>query len=117
MDVARGRPTHAFPEPSAPPGPAPRAVRAVDDGDGGPPGSAPRRYTAPAARDDPQREAHLGAVLQALRGGPLHRDELGAPGRRGGLGPGRLDAVVAHGLATGVLVETDDGAVRARYAD
>jgi hypothetical protein len=32
------------------------------------------------------------------------------------VGPGRLDAVVAHG-ATGVLVEAGDGAVRARYAD
>jgi hypothetical protein len=33
------------------------------------------------------------------------------------VGPGRLDAVVAHGVATGVLVEAGDGAVRARYAD
>ena len=29
----------------------------------------------------------------------------------------RHPAVVAHGVATGVLVEAGDGAVRARYAD
>ena len=48
---------------------------------------------------------------QARRGGRL----LTGPVRR--VGPGRLDAVVAHGVATGVLVEAGDGAVRARYAD
>ena len=76
-----------------------------------------RRYTAPPVTDDPQREAHLGAVLQALAGGPLGRAELGRRVDADGWGPGRLDAVVDHGVATHVLVETDDGAVRTRYAD
>jgi hypothetical protein len=77
---------------------------------------ARRRYAAPLPDGDTRREAHLGAVLQALAGGPLRRDELE---RRVGAtewGAGRLDAVVDHGLATHVLVE-DDGVVRARYAD
>ena len=76
-----------------------------------------RRYTVPPTDDDPQREARLGAVLEALRGGALHPDELGARVGAAGWGPGRLDAVVAHGVASGVLVETDGGAVKARYAD
>jgi hypothetical protein len=76
-----------------------------------------RRYTAPPADDDPRREAHLGAVLEALRGGPLRRDELGARVGAADWGPGRLDAVVAHGVAAGILLETDGGAVKARYAD
>ena len=76
-----------------------------------------RRYSAPSADDDPQREARLGAVLEALRGGALRRDVLGAQVGAPDWGPGRLDAVVAHGVATGVLVETDGGAVQARYAD
>jgi len=76
-----------------------------------------RRYTVPPTDDDPQREARLGAVLEALRGGALHSDELGARVGAAGWGPGRLDAVVAHGVASGVLVETDGGAVKARYAD
>ena len=107
--------TQASPEPSAPSGPAPRRAGG-DDGEAARP-SAPRRHTAPAAVDDPLREAHLGAVLQALAGGPLHRDELARRVDGGGWGPGRLDAVVDHGLATRVLVENGDGAVRARYAD
>jgi len=76
-----------------------------------------RRYTAPPTDDDPQREARLGAVLEALRGGALRRDELGARVGAADWGPGRLDVVVAHGVATGVLMETDGGAVKARYAD
>lgn len=76
-----------------------------------------RRYTAPPTDDDPQREARLGAVLEALRGGALHPDELGARVGAADWGPGRLDSVVAHGVASGVLVETDGGAVKARYAD
>ena len=76
-----------------------------------------RRYTVPPTDDDPQREARLGAVLEALRGGALHPDELGARVGAAGWGPGRLDAVVAHGVASGVLAETDGGAVKARYAD
>jgi hypothetical protein len=76
-----------------------------------------RHYTAPPADDDPQREAHLGAVLQALAAGSLSRAELGRRIGAAEWGPGRLDAVVAHGVAAGVLVETDDGGVRARYAD
>ena len=76
-----------------------------------------RRYTAPPTDDDPQREARLGAVLEALRSGALRRDELGARVGAADWGPGRLDAVVAHGVASGVLVETDGGAVKARYSD
>jgi hypothetical protein len=76
-----------------------------------------RRYSASPVTDDPQREAHLGAVLQALATGPLGRVELGRRVDAGGWGPGRFDAVVDHGIATHILVETDDGAVRARYAD
>jgi hypothetical protein len=76
-----------------------------------------RRYTAPPADDDSQREARLGAVLEALRAGALRRDELGARIGAADWGPGRLDAVVAHGVASGVLVETDGGAVKAHYAD
>ena len=76
-----------------------------------------RRYTAPPTDDDPQREARLGAVLEALRSGALRRDELGARVGAADWGPGRLDAVVAHGVASGVLAETDGGAVKARYSD
>ena len=54
---------------------------------------------------------------EALRGEALHADELGARVGAADWGPGRLDAVVAHGVASGVLVETDGGAVKARYAD
>lgn len=77
---------------------------------------APRRYTAPPRDDDPQREAHLGAVLEAVGGGPLTRARLAERVGAADWGPGRLDAVVAHGVASGVLVEDGDG-VRARYAD
>jgi hypothetical protein len=80
-------------------------------------GRTRRHYTAPPADDDPQREAHLGAVLQALAGGPLSRAELGSRVGAADWGSGSLDAVVAHGVATGVLVATADGGVRARYAD
>jgi hypothetical protein len=76
-----------------------------------------RHYTAPPRDDDPKREAHLGAVLQALDGGSLSRAELGARVGAADWGSGRLDAVVAYGVGTGVLVETSDGAVKARYAD
>jgi hypothetical protein len=55
-------------------------------------------------------------VLQALGSGSLSRDELGARVGAQDWGPGRLDAVVAHGVATGVLVESGND-VRARYAD
>jgi hypothetical protein len=76
-----------------------------------------RRYTAPPVADDPLREAQLGTVLQALAPGPLSRAELARRVDGEAWGPGRLNAVVDHGIATHVLVETDDGAVRARYAD
>ena len=56
-------------------------------------------------------------MLQALGGGPLRPDELAARLGAADWGPGRLEAVVAHGVASGVLVETADGRVRARYAD
>jgi hypothetical protein len=76
-----------------------------------------RHYTAPPRDDDPQREAHLGAVLQALDGRSLSRAELGARVGAADWGPDRLDAIVAYGVGTGVLVEAADGAVKARYAD
>lgn len=106
------------PDASAPPG----AVR-PGTGASGPAGieagarpAPPRRHTAPPRDDDPQREAHLGAVLEALRTGPLPRDRLAGRVGAAGWGPGRLDAVVAHGVATGVLL-TEGDTVRARYAD
>jgi hypothetical protein len=57
-------------------------------------------------------------VLEALAGGPLSRDRLAARVGAAAWGPGRLDAVVAHGVASGVLLaDGDGGTVRARYAD
>ena len=87
------------------------------DSDAAAPPVPPRRnYTAPPADDDAQREARLGAVLQVLGTGPMSRAELGARVGAQDWGPGRLDAVVVHGVAAGVLVESG-GEVRARYAD
>lgn len=97
--------------PSGPGGGAPE----IEDAERRPP--APRHYTAPPVDSDPQRETRLGAVLQALAAGPLSGGELAARVGAADWGPGRLDAVVAHGVATGVLLETGDGGVRARYAD
>jgi hypothetical protein len=119
MDLfsARGRPT--APDPVRyEPGGAPRAASGLDEHDG-PVRVTPtrRHYTAPEAADDPQREARLGVVLQALATGPRSPAELGREVGADDWGPGRLDAVVAHGVATGVLVAGDDGTVRARYAD
>jgi hypothetical protein len=106
---------------AAVPAPAPEAA-AGRGGTGtieGAPVATPgrRHYTAPPRDDDPQREAHLGAVLQALDGRSLSRAELGARVGAADWGSGRLDAIVAYGVGTGVLVETSDGAVKARYAD
>jgi hypothetical protein len=106
---------------AAVPAPAPEAA-AGPGGTGtmeGAPVATPgrRHYTAPPRDDDPQREAHLGAVLQALDGGSLSRAELGARVGAADWGPDRLDAIVAYGVGTGVLVEAADGAVKARYAD
>jgi MFS family permease len=92
-----------------------RGGNADDDPGRRPPGR--RHYTAPPVEHDPEREAHLGAVLQALAGGPLNRDDLGRAVDAAGWGRGRLDAVVDHGVTTGVLRTDDDGRVRARYAD
>jgi hypothetical protein len=122
-----------------PAGPEPPAVSGRSGGsDGGvieetAPAREPgrRRYTVPPRDDDPERETRLGTVLQALAGGSLTRGELAARVGAGEWGPGRLDAVVAHGVASGVLlVEESDGVgangagtsedgdvVRARYAD
>jgi len=96
--------------------PAGGAARALDSDDAARLLPPRRHYTAPPADDDPQREARLGAVLEALRGGALSRDALGARVGAHDWGAGRLDAVVAHGVATGVLVDSG-GEVRARYAD
>jgi hypothetical protein len=106
---------------AAVPAPAPEAA-AGRGGTGtieGAPAATPgrRHYTAPPRDDDPQREAHLGAVLQALDGRSLSHAELGARVGAADWGPDRLDAIVAYGVGTGVLVETADGAVKARYAD
>jgi hypothetical protein len=76
-----------------------------------------RHYMASPAADDPLRETHLGAVLQALSTGEtLDRAELGRRVGAADWGPGRLDTVVDHGLATGVL-RPDGTGVRARYTD
>jgi hypothetical protein len=106
---------------AAVPAPAPEAApgRSGTGTIEGAPAATPgrRHYTAPLRDDDPRREAHLGAVLQALDGGSLSRAELGARVGAADWGSGRLDAIVAYGVGTGVLVETSDGAVKARYAD
>jgi hypothetical protein len=109
----------AGPAAAEPSGPVTGGGTTGPDGSDDPPRRAParRRYAAPSVVDDPRREAHLGAVLQALAGGPLRRDELDRRLGAAAWGPGRLDAVVDHGIATRVLLETDDGAVRARYTD
>jgi hypothetical protein len=119
MDLFRARSRPATPDPVAE---EPRAVAAGSSGDVGDDGARrpprpPRHYTAPPAHEDPQRETHLGAVLQALAGGPRSRADLGREVGAADWGPGRVEAVVDHGLATGVLVEGADGTVRARYAD
>ena len=88
----------------------------LDSDDAAHPVPPRRHYTAPPADDDAQREARLGAVLQALGAGSLSRAELGARVGAQDWGPGRLDAIVAHGVAAGILVESGDE-VRARYAD
>ena len=104
--------------PAPPPDRAPLRGSTDDGEEAVPSRTAPRRhYTAPPRHDDPQREAHLGAVLQALSGGPLRPAELAYRVGAADWGRGDLDAIVSHGVATGVLVEGDDGTVRARYAD
>ena len=100
----------------APGGSGTGGASAIDSDDAAPRIPPRRHYTAPPADDDAQREARLGAVLQVLSTGPVSRAELGARVGAQDWGPGRLDAVVAHGVAAGVLVESG-GEVRARYAD
>ena len=78
---------------------------------------ARRRYASRLPDSDPRLEAHLGAVLLALAGGPLTRGELTRRVDAADWGPGRLDAVVDHGIAVPVLLDDGDDAVRARYAD
>jgi hypothetical protein len=103
----------------APPPDRPPLPGSADDGEEAVPARTPvrRHHTAPPRDDDPQREARLGAVLEALGTGSLTRAELSR--RVGGdtWGAGRLDAVVDHGVAAGVLRTDGSGAVRARYAD
>jgi hypothetical protein len=95
---------------SAPPGGSGSAgADGADSPDRAHAGPARRRYAAPPPDDDPQREARLGAVLQALGAGSLDRVELGRQVGAADWGPGRLDAVV--------LRDGGDGTVRARYAD
>jgi len=107
----------AAPEPVDPGVPGRSGTLAHDSADPVPRAPARRRYHAPLPDSDPRREAHLGAVLQALGAGQAGRDELAGRVGAAEWGPGRLDAVVEHGLAAGVLLEADDGAVRARYPD
>jgi hypothetical protein len=105
----------AAPAPAPEPAPGRGGTGTIEGAPAATPGR--RHYTAPPRDDDPQREAHLGAVLQALAGGSLTRAELGARVGAANWGPDRLGAIVAYGVGTGVLVETADGAVKARYAD
>jgi MFS family permease len=83
------------------------------DGEGAP-GPRRTRYSSHREPEDPDREARLGAVLQALGGGPLTRAEL--TDRVDG-GADRVGSAVRHGLEAGVLTETEDGRIRARYDD
>jgi hypothetical protein len=104
--------------PGPPPDPAPPRGGKDDDGDAGPARVPARRhYTAPPRDDDPQREARLGAVLEALGTSSLSRAELSRRVEGDAWGPGRFDAVVDHGVAAGVLRTDDSGVVRPRYAD
>jgi hypothetical protein len=100
------------------PGGAPASFSDGDDADAVTrPAPARRHYTARPLADDPLRETHLGAVLQALSTGEtLDRAELGRRVGAADWGPGRLDAVVDHGIATGVL-RPEGAGVRARYTD
>jgi hypothetical protein len=104
--------------PAPPPDPAP-LPGVPDDGEEATPPRVParRRYTAPPRDDDPQREARLGGVLEALGTRSLTRTELSGRVDGEAWGAGRFDAVVDHGIAAGVLRTDDSGAVRARYAD
>ena len=88
-------------------------------GSGGPDGDGARglrrsRYSSHREPEDPDREERLGAVLQALGGGPLTCAEL--IDRVHG-GADRVGSAVRHGLDAGVLTETEDGRIRARYDD
>lgn len=101
-----------------PPDPVP-SRGGTDDGEEAAPARVPgrRHYTAPPRDDDPQREARLGAVLEALGTGSLTRTELSRRVEGDAWGSGRFDALVDHGVAAGVLRTDGPDAVRARYAD
>jgi MFS family permease len=100
---------------SAPDAPARPAARGSGRWDGEV-STGPRRthYSSRPVAEDPDRDQRLGAVLLAVRQGPLSAAEL-ADRVEGG--PERVDDAVRHGLDAGVLVRTDDGRIRARYDD
>jgi hypothetical protein len=91
------------------------------------PPAPPRTYNTDPVDDDPERDRELGALLEALRNGPLERSELQARAGAHDWAPGRFAAALRHGLATGVLLpdgpagsdgsDRSDGRVRARYHD
>jgi HAMP domain-containing protein len=105
--------------PEAPPVAA-EPVRATPRRSGGRDEDAPAavpgrtRYSAHREVDDPDRDRMLGSILVALRAGPLTTGELSD---RVGEAGERVDAVIRHGLASGVLAEMADGRIRARYDD
>jgi MFS family permease len=92
---------------------APRRSGGARDEDA-PPAPGRTRYSPHREVDDPARDRRLGSILMALRAGPLTAGELSD--RVGETGE-RVDADVRHGLASGVLAETADGRIRARYDD
>jgi MFS family permease len=91
------------------------------------PPAPPRTYNADPVDDDPERDRELGALLEALRTGPLERSELQARAGAHDWAPGRFAAALHHGLATGALLpdgpdgshgsDGSPGRVRARYQD
>ncbi|HEY4420104.1 MAG TPA: hypothetical protein VGN22_11330 [Pseudonocardia sp.] len=89
--------------------------------DGGPsrrPAVAARRDNKAPLTDDPERDRELGAILEALRGGPLPPDELGERVGAGTWPHDRFAAALHYGLAVGALVDDGpDDAVRARFQD
>jgi MFS family permease len=84
----------------------------------GRPTLAARSYNQAPLLDDPERDRELGAILEALRNGPLPPEELGERVGADAWTPGRLAEVLRYGLAMGTLVDDGpDGAVRARFQD
>jgi MFS family permease len=89
--------------------------------DGRPPGRpavAARSYNQAPLIDDPERDRELGAILEALRSGPLPSAELGERVGADSWPRDRFAAALRYGLAVGALLDDGpDGAVRARFQD